>query len=182
MHLASSFLTDDDLCTLSGLYDVLHTPRHSTDAYYNFELFTIRDINRLAIAPWFIKLDADIELQDDWIDYVEECIEAHPDAVLFGPRRGNVDVTFDISAEIRVTNGVKVIGGFYVGRTAFFKANQRFMDDIHMLMSRNGSGRFRGNEDTLRSLVVHAAGAGDKLHVFDSGGRVRIFRPGVDNA
>ena len=38
-------------------------------------------------------------------------------------------------------------------------------------------GKFRGNEDTLRSLVVHAVGAGDQLHVFDSQGRVRIDRP-----
>src|SRR5258708_36460295 len=39
-----------------------------------------------------------------------------------------------------------------------------------------GSPNFRGNEDTMRSLVVHAAGAGDRLHVFDSRGRIRIIR------
>ena len=39
------------------------------------------------------------------------------------------------------------------------------------------TGKFQGNEDMLRSLVVHAVGAGDRLHIFDSQGRVRIDRP-----
>ena len=39
-----------------------------------------------------------------------------------------------------------------------------------------GSANFPGNEDTLRSLVVHAVGAGDRLHVLDSQGRVQIRR------
>src|SRR5215510_7260535 len=90
IHLASSFFTDDELRQLQELYDVLHLPKHSDDGYANFELFSIRDINRLARAPHFIKLDADVELQPDWIRYVEESLAAHPDAVLFGPKRGNV--------------------------------------------------------------------------------------------
>src|SRR5207244_10281010 len=54
IHLASSFLTEDDLRQLHGRFDVLHTPRHSPDGYSNFELFSIRDINRLAAAPYFV--------------------------------------------------------------------------------------------------------------------------------
>jgi len=214
VHLASSFLSPIDLFELHGLYDVLHEPRHSPDGYHNFELFSIRDINRIATAPWFVKLDADVDVAPDWIEYVEECIAARPDTVLFGPRKGNVDVTFEISGalvrrmlqrDIRVMNAQKVIGGFYVGRTAFFKQHQRFMDIVHELLwcyedgvrrhpspfPEYWSGRpprrarltvtgrspnFRGNEDTLRSLVVHAAGAGDRLHVFDARGRIRIDR------
>ena len=38
------------------------------------------------------------------------------------------------------------------------------------------SENFEGNEDTLRSLIVHAVGAGDRLRVIDSRGRVRIHR------
>lgn len=200
VHLGSSFLSDDDLRVLDGLYDVLHTPRHSDDGYYNFELFSIHDINRLATAPYFIKLDADIHLADDWIDYVEECIAAHPEAVLFGPRRGNIDVTFSIEGEavrarlereIHVIGGTKVIGGFYVGRTAFFREHLAFMDAMHEFLANpetSGvrvtgprSGAFRGNEDTLRSLVVHAAGAGDRLHVVDARGRIRIERTNTLN-
>lgn len=200
VHLGSSFLTGDDLRMLEGLYDVLHTPRHSDDGYHNFELFSIRDINRIATAPWFIKLDADIHLQDDWIEYVEECIATHPDAVLFGPRKGNVDVSYSIEGEavrallqqeIHVAGGRKVIGGFYVGQTAFFKQHLRFMDAVHEFLAnpeRPGvrvtgprSASFRGNEDTLRSLVVHAAGAGDRLHVFDARGRIRIERTNTVN-
>ena len=214
VHLASSFLSAADLDQLHASYDVLHTPRHSEDAYQNFELFSIRDINRLAEAPYFVKLDADIHLEPDWIHYVEETIAAHPDAVLFGPRKGNVDITFEISGapvrqlldrDILVSNGRKVIGGFYVGKTSFFKRHQRLMGVLHEFMwcyedgirrrptlfpdywtgrpahepiTLSGpQGKFRGNEDTLRSLVVHAAGAGDQLHVFDSQGRVRIDRP-----
>lgn len=200
VHLGSSFLTDDDLRVLEGLYDVLHTPRHSDDGYHNFELFSIHDINRIATAPWFIKLDADIHVEDDWIGYVEESIALHPDAVLFGPRKGNVDVSYSIEGEavrallqhgIHVDGGRKVIGGFYVGQTAFFKQHLRLMDAVHGFLSdpeTHGvritgprSAAFRGNEDTLRSLVVHAAGAGDRLHVLDAGGRIRIERTNTVN-
>jgi len=181
VHLASSFLSQIELHELHGLYDVLHTPRHSRDGYYNFELFSIRDINRLATAPWFIKLDADVDVDPGWIGYVEESIAAHPDAVLFGPIRGNVDINAELHGvlghDIKVTNGKKVIGGFYVGRTAYFKKHLRLMDALHTtLASRAGAkpAKFRGNEDTLRSLLVHATGAGDRLHVCDCRGLIRI--------
>lgn len=219
VHLASSFLSNADLAQLRGQFDVLHAPGHSPDGYHNFELFSIRDINRLATAPYFVKLDADTDVEPDWIDYVEECIAADPDAVLFGPRKGNVDITFRLSGapvrellqhDILVSNAMKVIGGFYVGKTSFFKDHQRFMDIVHEFMwcYKDGirqrpswrpeywptdrqvndepitlvgqSPNFQGNEDTLRSLVVHAVGAGDRLHVFDSGGRIRINRPGIE--
>lgn len=214
VHLASSFLSEIDLYELHGLYDVLHKPQHSPDGYHNFELFSIRDINRLATAPYFVKLDADVHIEPDWITYVEESIADRPDTVLFGPRKGNVDVTCEISGalvrrmlrqDIRIRNGHKVIGGFYVGQTRFFKQHIRFMDIVHELLwcYENGvrrhpspnpeywpgtpprrarltvtgqSATFRGNEDTLRSLVVHAAGASDRLHVVDSRGRVVIDR------
>jgi hypothetical protein len=194
VHLASSFFTGDELRELRGLYDVLHEPRHSDDGYSNFELFSIRDINRLARAPHFIKLDADVQLDPDWIGYVEEAIRTQPDAVLFGPKRGNVAINFEISGapvrqllnrDIVVHDACKVLGGFYVGLTSFFKSHQTFMDIVHEFLwcCRDGvrvvgqSPNFRGNEDTLRSLVVHAVGAGDRLHVIDSKGRIQIFRP-----
>ena len=88
VHLASCFLSNSDLSELRRLYDVLHTPNHSDDGYRNFELFSIRDINRLATAPYFIKLDADVHLEPDWIEYVKECTAAYPDAVLFGIELG----------------------------------------------------------------------------------------------
>lgn len=216
VHLASSFLSNADLAQLRGRFDVLHNPRHSPDGYHNFELFSIRDINRLATAPYFIKLDADIHLEPDWIDYVEEAIAVHPDAVLIGPRKGNCNISFEISGapvrrlleqDIFVSDAQKIIGGFYVGKTSFFKQHQRFMEIVHEFMwcyeggvrhqppihpdywprqvssqrikVKGSSAKFRGNEDTLRSLVVHAVGAGDRLHVFDSQGRVRIDRPGT---
>lgn len=219
VHLASSFLLDTDLDQLRGLYDQLHTPQHSPDGYNNFELFSIRDINRLAQAPYFVKLDADIHLEPDWIEYVEECLAAHPDVILFGPRKGNIDITFQLSGalvrqliqrDIRVANARKVAGGFYVGKTSFFKEHQRLMDVVHELMwcykdgvryrpsinpeywpledvntepitliGRNEN--FQGNEDVLRNLVVHAVGAGDRLHIFDSQGRIRIDRSNTMN-
>jgi hypothetical protein len=217
VHLGSCFLSRSDVQRLRGLYDVLHSPRYSSDGYCNFELFSIRDINRLAFAPWFVKLDADIHLEPDWNCYVEESISDYPDAVLFGPRRGNGPVTIEISGELvrsvlgrdlQVTNAPKVIGGFYVAKTEFFKEHTRFMDLVHEFLWCFKDG-FRhcpspfpeywpsddkvarqpitvlgedyeklqliGGEDTLRSFVVHALGASDRLHVIDSRSRVRIF-------
>ncbi len=181
VHLASSFLSEIDLHELHGLYDVLHEPRHSRDGYHNFELFSIRDINRLAAAPWFIKLDADVDVDPGWIGYVERSIAAQPDAVLFGPIRGNIDVNVELygvlGRDIKVTNGKKVIGGFYAGRTSYFKEHLHLMDELHLTIARDNGSRptkFRGNEDTLRSLLVHATGDGGRLHVFDCGGLIRI--------
>jgi hypothetical protein len=173
VHLGSSFFTHEDLARLRGLYDVLHEPKHSADGYRNFELFAVRDLHRLATAPYFIKLDADVQLEPDWFRYVEESIAAHPEAVLFGPRRGVNTIDADLGG-VRVSGATKVIGGFYVARTDFFKSHQQFFD----LGAR--ASVWRG-EDTLRSLVVHAVGAGDRLHVIDSGGRVRIERPNTLN-
>lgn len=212
VHLGSSFLSEIDLFELHGMYDVLHTPRHDSDGYHNFELFSIRDINRLATAPWFVKVDADVFLEPDWVAYVEQGIARYPDAVLFGPYRGWNDVNFEISGalvrrmlrrDVRVRNAPKITGGFYVGRTAFFKEHKRMMDIVHELLWCYEDGvrrhpspnpehwrgrpprrarvtitgrnpRAGGNEDVLRSLIVHAAGAGDRLHVVDCGGRIRI--------
>ncbi len=177
VHLASSFLSEADLQELDGLYDVLHRPRHHADGYRNFELFSIRDVDRLATAPYFVKLDADVDLEDDWIDYVEECLAARPDAVLFGPWRGSHAITAHLTGaaarellggEIRVENAPKVIGGFYVARTAFFQKHRRVLDAAHEQWCR------REGEDTLRNLVVHALGASDRLHIVDSRGRVRM--------
>lgn len=214
VHLASCFLTAGDLEQLRGLYDVLHEPRHSEDGYHNFELFSIRDMHRLATAPYFVKLDADIALADDWISYVDDCIAARSDAILFGPRKGKTDVTLELSGglvrdllghDLRVSRAPKIIGGFYVAKTEFFRQHARVMEVAHELLwcFRDGErvrpspypqhwparlGRktmqvagavetFRSvaNEDTLRSLVVHAAGASDRLHVFDSRGKVDIY-------
>jgi len=220
VHLGSSFLTNADLAGLHGLYDVLHQPRHSEDGYCNFELFCIRDINRLASAPYFIKLDADALLEPDWIEYVEDGIANHPDAVLFGPRKGNKGITFTLTGTlvervleqvIQLSDALKVGGGFYVGKTQFFKQHQRFMDVVHEFMWCFEDGKrikpsiypehwlgvneqehepltllgrsetFIGNEDMLRSLVVHAKAAGDRLHILDGGQRVRIVRTNIEN-
>lgn len=173
VHLGSSFLSFEDLSRLRGLYDDLHEPHYSADGYRNFELFSVRDIHRIATAPYLIKLDADIELADDWFRYVEESIAAHPEAVLFGPRRGVRTIDADLGG-VTVAGATKVIGGFYVARTDFFKSHQMFIDLAEKQSVWQG-------EDTLRCLVVHAVGAGDRLHVLDSGGRVRIVRNNTMN-
>jgi len=216
VHLASSFLSEADIDRLHGRYDVLHRPTHSLDGYANFELFCIRDLYRLAAAPYFIKLDADVTLSDDWIEYVEACIADHPHAVLMGPWKGDVDIDVELSGppirrqlrrDVRVTGGLKVIGGFCVARTAFFKAQIALLEVIHegVLSSQSSEairpralepehsearrqrepitvrGRVgkRGSpcsEDTLRSLVVHAVDASDRLRIIDSGGRICLDR------
>ena len=203
VHLASSFLTEDDVGRLQGRCDLLHRPTHSQDGYANFELFCIKDLYRLATAPYFIKLDADVTLSSDWIDYVEACIAAHPHAVLMGPWKGDVAINVELSGppirrrlhrDVRVVGGAKVIGGFCVARTTFFKQRLWLLDCIHEgVLSRRPTsptaqpqtitvrGRVgkRGSpcsEDTLRSLVVHAVGASHRLRVIDSAGRIRVNR------
>lgn len=215
VHLASVTLTAAELDQLRPHTDAIHRPRYDADGYLNFNLFCIREINRLAAAPFFIKLDADAELRDGWIEYVDGGIAAHSDAVLFGIKEGIARINIDLSGplvrkklgrDVRVVDGRKVIGGFYVGNTAFFKRHDRFMQMTHELLYCFEDGRrlhptpnpeewadedeppasFElkgdyldlhriGNEDTLRSLVVHAAGAADRMHVLD--GKGMIFVP-----
>lgn len=215
LHLASITLSERELSELRGCYDVLHRPRHERDGYLNFNLFCIRDLNRLATAPHFIKLDADVSAREDWVNYVDESLRAHPDAVLFGIKEGLARVNVQLAGplvrrklggEISVSDGRKVIGGFYVGQTAFFKRHDRLMQLAHEFLYcfRDGrrcrpsarpeewpeatelpagsftlGGHFQdlhkiGNEDTLRSLVVHAAGAAERMHILDSAGRLSV--------
>ncbi len=143
VHLGSITLTERELQELRPYYDVLHTPRYHPDGYMNFNLFCIRDINRFARGSYFIKLDADIQIRDDWIDYVDQAVAAHPDVVLFGPRQGKNTINVDLSdprirrklgRDIRVVGGKKVIGGFYVGNTSFFSQYDYVMQTIHELL------------------------------------------------
>ena len=62
-----------------------------------FRIVLHQGLYRLAAAPYFIKLDADVTLLDDWIEYVEACIAAHPHAVLMGPWKGDVDIDVELS-------------------------------------------------------------------------------------
>lgn len=215
LHLASITLTERELSELGRHYDVLHRPRHDADGYLNFNLFCIRDINRLATAPHFVKLDADVTAREDWVEYVDGALGEHPEAVLFGIKEGLARVNVQLAGplvlrklgrEIRVADGRKVIGGFYVGQTAFFKRHDRLMRLAHELLFcfKDGrrirpspspeewagedaphagaftlGGHFQdlhkiGNEDTLRSLVVHAAGAADRMLVLDSHARLSV--------
>jgi len=222
VHLASVTLTDSERDQLRPHADVLHQPRYDADGYVNFNLFCIRDINRIAKAPYFIKLDADVELRDDWIYYVERGIADGRDPVLFGIKEGLAKINVRLSGplvqrklgrDVRIVDGRKVIGGFYVGNTAFFKQHDRFMQIVHELLYcfEDGS-RFRptpnpgewageseapaafeaegdcrdlrrvGNEDTLRSLVVHAVGAAGRMFILDSEGMIRVpHGPGFGN-
>jgi len=215
LHLASITLTKAQLKELSRCCDVVHKPQHDPDGYLNFNLFCIRDLHALAEAPFFIKLDADVILQDYWIIHVDEWIAKYPDGVLWGIKEGvariNIELTGPLvrkklGSDIRVINGRKVIGGFCVGRTDFFKQHHQLMQIIHELCYcfENGrrhrpsphpelwpesneldhewfdlTGDYRdlqriGNEDTLRSLVLHAAGAADRMFVLDSKGAIRV--------
>lgn len=150
LHLASITLTEQQVAELSAGFDHLHTPNHDPDGYINFNLFCIRDINRLATAPHFIKLDADVTLREDWIEYVNHGLRQHNQAVLFGVKEGLARVDVQIAGslarqrfgqEICVVGGRKVIGGFYVGATAFFRRHDEFMQDVHDLLYCFGDGK-----------------------------------------
>jgi hypothetical protein len=142
VHLVSSYLTDAQIAALDGLYDVLHEPRLHPEGYENFKLFCIRKLNRVVTAPRFIKLDTDVGLADDWLDYVEETLALHPDAVLFGPHSGSNLIDYRISGplvrhkigrDVRVHFGTKVNGSFYVARTDFFREHDLLMQKLHDL-------------------------------------------------
>ncbi len=222
VHLGSITLTKPEREELRRYYDVLHEPRHDPEGYINYNLFCIRDINRLARGAYFIKLDADVDLSDDWIDYVKEAVAAHPEAVLFGPVQGGCPIDVDLSGavvrrklgrDIRVVEGQKVTGGFYVGKTSFFRRHDVVMQTIHaflygvkkdwsywsndhietsgawvgahqqaeLLVAFKGvSCRHLhkiGDEDTMRSLTVHAVQASGRIRVLDSAGRIWFDRP-----
>jgi hypothetical protein len=140
VHLASITLSRAEIEALRPHFDVLHEPRHHGDGYRNFEHFCIREINRSAVNPHFIKLDCDTLLRDDWVEYVDRALEAHPDAVLLGPEQGRrwIDLALSgplvrakLGRDVAVSNGLKVCGGFYVGQTAFFREHDRFMQIVH---------------------------------------------------
>jgi len=140
VHLASSYLEPGQFEQLRPWVDVLHEPRHHPDGYQNFNLFCIRDLNWIGEAPYFIKLDTDVELAEDWIDYVEESLGAHPDAILIGTHAGSNKIDYDVSGplvrrklggDLRVRNGLKVNGSFYVGQTSFFREHDDTMQTLH---------------------------------------------------
>lgn len=216
VHVASSYLSPQEIETIRPLCDFVHEPRYDESGYDNFALFCVRDLNRLARAPHFIKLDCDVLLADDWTRYVEEGLAASPDAVLFGTHSGTNKVDYDISGElvlrrlgrgVRVRSGLKVNGSFYVGQTAFFGEHHRTMQILHDFIWAFRDGRrsrpahiafdddaegasdggppvrLRGTcrnrqgtvkEDELRSLLVHAVGAADRMFVRDAGDRIKL--------
>ncbi len=180
LHLGSSILSGGEVLELSQHYDHLHTPNYNPDGYANFKLFCTRDINRLARAAHFIKVDADVSLSKDWIEYVNRGVCKNPNAVLFGPKEGVARINLErtgsfvrerLGQEICVQDGRKVVGGFYVGETAFFQQHEQFMQRAYDLLY---SDPRQSSEDTLRSLVVHAVGASDRLLILDSQGRIVI--------
>ena len=134
VHLVSSFLSSESIIKLQGLFDVIHEPLLSDDGYTNFKLFNLLEIDQFISQPWFIKIDADVELCKDWLTYVNETIREQPELVLFGPRKGMRPLTWEISGEsvravfdqnILVLGEVKVAGGFYCGKSSFFQRNKK---------------------------------------------------------
>jgi hypothetical protein len=140
VHVGSSYLERGEIEEVRPLCDFVHEPRHDELGYDNFALFCVRDMNRLARAPHFIKLDCDVVLARNWIEYVEDGLAEHPDAVLFGTHSGTNKVDYDISGplvrrrlgrNLRVRSGLKVNGSFYVARTDFFSEHDRTMQIVH---------------------------------------------------
>lgn len=215
VHLASIFLTDEEIAELEPYCDFVHRPQHAPKWDYRTHiLYCTRDINTLATGEWFIKTDADTALGDDWFGYVEDGVREHPDSVLFGVRRApdklDVSVTGELvrrrlGCEIEIAGAERMCGAFYVGNTAFFKEYDDMHQDIHdLIWCHNAAGKrirpshqpdrclpgdeslglrivgpkgffrlgFGGSEDTTRSILVHAAGAGDRMRFLSAGGRI----------
>jgi hypothetical protein len=104
LHVCSSFLDEKQLAALAPLVDHVHQPRHSDDPY------------------------------------MDECLSDRPDAVLFGTHAGTNRVDYDISgplvrrrlgADVRVKNGLKINGSFYVCNTSFFREHDLTLQLLH---------------------------------------------------
>jgi hypothetical protein len=146
----SSFLHPNEVRALEPWFDYLHQPFHDEDGYRNFRLFCIRDLHRVVTAPHFIKIDTDVELADDWIEYVDETLTTYPELILFGPHGGTRKLDYDISGPfvqrrlgrpVKVRAGLKVNGSFYVGQTAFFQEHDEAMQGIHECLYQFRDGR-----------------------------------------
>jgi len=180
LHLASSFLSEEELTVLTPLCDHVHRPIHHENGYRNFSRFCIRDIDRLATAPWVIKIDADTKLHDGWIRYVDDVTHKYPGAAIIGPgvdpEMIDVSIFGDQAAErlggyLDIIGKPKVVGGFYISNSGFFKRNYRTMQSIHELAGgRNKecvtvSGfNYRDSEDHTRNMAAYFLG-GSVLHV-----------------
>ena len=215
VHLASIFLTDEEIAELEPHCDFVHRPQHAPKWDYRTHiLYCTREINTLATGDWFVKTDADTKLKDNWFEYVENGVKDHPDSVLFGVRRApdklDVSITGELvrrrlGSDIEITNAERMCGAFYVGNTAFFKQHDDMHQDIHdLIWCHDATGKrtkpshrpdrclpgdeklglkivgpkgffrlgFGGSEDTTRSILVHAAGAGDRMRFLSAGGRI----------
>lgn len=179
LHLASSFLTNEEVGELSRFVDHVHFPRHHvTNGYRNFSRFCVRDIDRIASNPWVVKIDADTELTDEWFRYVDEVTQEHPHAALIGPGVDPemVNVTMfgplvldRLGRTLDIRGVPKVVGGFYVSRSSFYKKHFDVMQTIHELASvRNEqcvtvSGyNYRDSEDHARNMTAYFMGAAVK--------------------
>lgn len=139
VHVFSSFLSDRQIEGIRPRVHMAHQPVYDKNGYDNFNIACTKDINRLASAPYFIKLDTDVNLEEGWMDYVEECMVDYPDAVLFGPEKGRHDINIEINGtaarealgrEVQVERGLKIAGSFYVGQTTFWKKHDHTMQAL----------------------------------------------------
>lgn len=181
LHLASSFFTEAELCELERLCDRVHRPTHHPEnGYRNFSRFCVRDMDRIATAPWVVKVDADTELDPGWARYADEATSAHPEAALIGPKVDPemIDVSIfgpkavsRLGRHLNVHGAPKVVGGFYISRSGFYKRHYGVMQAIHELANeRNAecvtiSGfNYRDSEDHARNMTAYFLGA-PVLHI-----------------
>jgi hypothetical protein len=168
VHVGSSYLVSREIQAIRPLCDVIHEPCHHATGYENFNLFCVRDLNRLARAPYFIKIDCDVVLADDWIRYVQEGLAERPEAVLFGTHSGTNRIEYDIcgpladrrlGGRLRVRDGLKVNGSFYVARRDFFATHDWKMQILHDLVWAFRDGRrVRPPHIALEGRTEHETG------------------------
>ncbi len=136
-------MTSFDICKLRPYVDVVVSSRYAGTCYQQFNLFCIRDINYLARAPFFLKIDADVILAEGWLAYLDSLIERCRSSILAGPTQGRIPINFSVDSTelskilgrpIHIRGSPKVVGHFYVANTAFFKEHDRAMITIHDLL------------------------------------------------
>lgn len=192
VHLASITLNQGEKDALRPYCYRIHTPAYDPDGYRNFNLYCTRDINRLAESEYFIKLDADVELDAGWIRYLDDYIQQFPDIVQFGPAAHPLTVSLVgpkveqlLGKAVRLDRVQKLVGSFYVGKTSFFKRHDAKMQALHELTFQSddtagfqADGQLDGirtvcAEDVVRSIIVHLYGGCQSMAVVPSQGLIR---------
>ena len=198
VHLFSSYLTPEQIHSIEKSVHAVHRPTYHERGYKNFRMACNRDINRLARGPYFVKLDTDVTLASTWTSYISQVIRDSPELVLFGPRGGknmlNVELNGPVirslfGKDVSLKNAQKVAGGFYVGKTSFWKEHDEVIQKFVAMnadenrpppeqLANSAHQEYvpweKESDDKMRSTLAHLLGPDHGVAVIPSKGLILV--------